>query len=317
MSRLHILKKFDHRQLFRFFVDGRLYTKEHGWEGYERRQPGCTKGMSLAYSHMIDNFELKDGLTLEYISKIQDYIFIDIDKKRRKNRYPGKVREFRISFLMKPVITKDGVAELMGDRELTEAFKKDIDGCQNAEDIYNAILDGKKIRYISEVGNLSPELNQASLDKEPKELYFKARAQVQKNITQKFMLFINEYNQTIDTLDQEEKLYFIIDIIKRLDRLHPFVDGNIRVFVTVLLNHLLMLNDFYPAIFEEPSIFDGYTTSEIVVEVKKGQELVQQLIESPESRVFGHSIADENEENISTICELMSEFIDKIQGDDK
>ena len=317
MNKLDILKNFDHRQLFRFFVDGRLYVKEHGWEGYESRQKGCTKGMSLAYSHMLDNFELKDGLTLEYLSKIQDLIFTDIDKQRRKNRYPGQVREFRISFLMKPVITKAGVQELMGDRELTQVFKKDIEGCQNAEDIYNAILDGKKIRFIAEVGDLSPELNQASLDKAPKDLYLKARAQVQKNITQKFILIIDEYNRTINTLNKEDKLYFIIDIVKRLDRLHPFVDGNIRVFVTVLLNHLLMLNDLYPAIFEEPSIFDGYTTEEIMQEVIKGQELVKQLIESPQSRVFEHSIEDENEENIAKICDLMSEFIQKIQEYDR
>lgn len=317
MGTLDILKKFDHRQLFRFFVDGRLYAKEHGWEGYESRQPGCTKGMSLAYSHMIDNFELKDGLTLEYIAKIHDLIFIDIDKKRRKNRYPGQIREFRISFLLKPVVTKDGIKELMDNRELTETFKKDIDGCQNAEDIYNAILDGKKIRFISEVGALSPELNQASLDKEPKDLYLQARLQVQKNITENFLLIVDEYNQQIHTLNQEDKLYFIIDIVKRLDRLHPFVDGNIRVFVTVLLNHLLMLHDFYPTIFEEPSIFDAYTTKEIMEEVLKGQKLVKQLIKSPESKVFGHSIIDENEENITKICHLMYEFIEKIQKYDE
>ncbi len=313
MSKLNILKNFDHRQLFRFFVDGRLYTKEHGWEGYEKRQKGCTKGMSLAYAHMVDNFDLKDGLTLEYISKLHDLTFYDIDKKLRKNRYPGEVREFRISFLIKTYITKDGIKELLGDRELSEAFKKDIDGCKNAEDLYNAIMDGKKIRYISEVGNLSPELNKASLDKEPKELYLKARVQVKKNITEKFISIIDEYNETIDTLNQEEKLYFIIDVAKRLDRLHPFVDGNIRVFITILLNHLLMLNDFYPAIFEDPSIFDGYATNELVVEVKKGQELVKQLIQSPQSKVFGHSIEDENEENITTICDLMSEFIAKLE----
>ncbi len=313
MSKLGILKNFDHRQLFRFFVDGRLYTKEHGWEGYEKRQKGCTKGMSLAYAHMVDNFELKNGLTLEYISKLHDLTFHSIDKKLRKNRYPGEVREFRISFLVKTVITKGGIKELMGERELTEVFKKEIDGCTNAEDIYSAIMDGKKIRYISEVGDLSPELNKASLEKEPKDLYLQARAQVKKNITQKFISIIDEYNQTINELKQEDKISFIIDISKRLDRLHPFVDGNIRVFVTILLNHLLMLNDFYPAIFEEPSIFDGYTTEEIRVEVMKGQELVKQLIESPESKVFGHSITDENEENISTICDLMSEFIEKIQ----
>lgn len=313
MSKLEVLKKFDHRQLFRFFVDGRLYTKENGWEGYESRQPGCISGMSLAYAHMVDNFDLPKGLTLEYISKLHDLTFFNIDKKRRKNRYPGQIREFRISFLVRPIITKEGIKELMGDRAVTDTFKKDIDGCNNAEDIYNAIIAGKKIRYISEVGELSPELNQASLDKEPEDLYLKARAQVQKNITKKVQDIIDEYNQKVHTLKQEEKLYFIVDNIKRLERLHPFVDGNTRVFITILLNHLLMLHGFNPVIFEEPSIFDAYTTEQLVAEVIKGQEIVDQLIKSPESRVFGHSIADESEENISKISELMSEFSKKIK----
>ena len=314
MSKLNILKEFDKRQLFRFFVDGRLYTKEHGWEGYEKRQKGCTKGMSLAYAHMVDNFELKDGLTLKYISKLHDLTFFYIDKKLRKNRYPGEIREFRISFLVKPVVTKDGIKELMDNRELTEVFKKDIDGCKNAQDIYNAIIDGKKIRYISEVGKLTPELNKASLDKEPKELYLQARAQVKKNITAKLMMMIDRYNQNIDIIKQEDKLYFIVDMIKKIERLHPFVDGNIRVFVTILLNHLLMLNDFYPVIFEEPSIFDAYTTQEIIEEIVKGQELVKQLHSLPTSKVFGHSIEDEDEKNLATICDLMSEFIEKLEN---
>lgn len=313
MSKLEVLKKFDKRQLFRFFVDGRLYTKENGWEGYESRQPGCVSGMSMAYAHMVDNFDMPDGLTLEYISKLHDLTFFNIDKQRRKNRYPGEIREFRISFLIRPIVTKDGIKELMGDRSITDAFKRDIDGCNSAEDIYNAIIAGKKIRYISEVGELSAELNQASIDKEPRELYLKARAQVKKNITEKVEEIIDNFNKIIPTLDQENKLHFIVDTIKRLERLHPFVDGNTRVFITILLNHLLMLHGFYPAIFEEPSIFDAYTTDEIVQEVKKGQKLVKQLIESPESRVFGHSITDESEENTSAICEHMSEFIKKIE----
>ena len=78
-----------------------------------------------------------------------------------------------------------------------------------------------------------------------------------------------------------------------------------------------MLNDFYPVIFEEPSIFDAYTTDEIMQEVLKGQDLVKQLLKSPESRVYEHSILDENEENMRVICDLMSEFIEKIKSYDE
>jgi len=314
MENLEILKKFDHRQLFRFFVDGRFYTKENGWVGYEERQPGCIEGMSLAYAHMIDNFTLPDGVTLAYLSRLHDLTFYKIEKKLRKNRYPGQVREFRISFLVRPRATsKDGLKELLGDRKLTEAFKKDIQGCENPEDLYNAISNGKKIRYIAEVGDLPPDLNQASLDKAPKDLYLKARAQVQKNITSKIQVKLDEFNRTIDNVPQMEKMRYIVNFIKELERLHPFVDGNTRVFITILLNHLLLFHGFYPAIFEEPSIFDAFTTDEIMQEIVEGQKLVGEILENPSSRVFGHSIDDEDDQNIAEICRLMSAFIERLK----
>jgi hypothetical protein len=314
MEKLSILKNFDHRQLYRFFVDGQFYAKENGWYRYEKRQPGCIEGMSLAYAHMIDNFDLPNGITLDYISKLHDLVFKKIDRKLRKNRYPGEIREFRISFLVRKRATSlEGLKELLAERELTEAFKKDIEGCFNADDLMNAIINGKKIRFVVETGYLPPELNKASLDKAPKDLYLKARAQVKKNITDKTLTIINNFNEKIDLFSGKEKLYFIINCIKDLERLHPFVDGNTRVFITILLNHLLLLHGFYPVIFEEPSIFDARTTDEIAEEIHYGQDLVKKIIENPASRIFGHSIDDEDEQNISEVCELMSALIEKIK----
>ncbi len=314
MKKLALLKEIDPCQLFRFFIDGRLYSKENGWQGYENRQPGCIEGMSLAYVHMIDNFDLTNGITLEYLSKLHDLIFLEIDKKLRKNRYPGQIREFRISFLVRERATsKDGIKELMANRALTDTFRNGIKGCQTSNDVYTSIKNGKKVRYIVETGYLPSLLDKASKEKEPKHLYLQARAQVKKNITAKTHAIIDHFNKTIDTLEQKEKLYFIIDIIKDLERLHPYVDGNTRVFITILFNHLLMLHGFYPVIFEEPSIFDARTTDEILEEVLYGQEIVKQLIRDPGSRVFGHSINDESEENIAGICKLMSSLINRIK----
>lgn len=314
MHKLSVLKQFDPGQLYRFFVDGQLYKKEHGWVRYEQRQPGCIEGMSLAYCHMIDNFMLPDGITLDYLGKLHDLIFLKIDKKLRKNRYPGQIREFRISFLVrKRATSREGLRELLANRRLHEAFKKDIDGCQTADDLYQAITEGKKIRYIVEAGYLPPLLDQASRDKQPEHLYQQARKQVQANITHKTHCLIHHFNQTINTLEGHEKLYFIVDIIKELERLHPYVDGNTRVFIIVLLNHLLMLHGFYPVILEEPSIFDAKTTEQIMQEIYQGQELVKGLLENPAMRVFGHSIHDEDEHNRAGILQLMTPLIQRLE----
>jgi len=315
ISALHVLKEFDPGQLYRFFVDGRFYATEHGWEGYESRQPGCISGMSMAYAHMLKNFELPNGLTLEYISKLHDLVFYHIDKKLRRNRYPGEIREFRISFMVRPrATTLDGLRELMGDRSLNEAFKGRINGCETVDDLYRAIQNRKHIRYIAQVGYLPPELDKASREREPIDLYLKARVQAQRNITEQVSQEIDHFNTTIHTLPDEHKLVFIVDSIKRLERLHPFVDGNTRVFITLLLNHLLMLYGFYPVIFEEPSIFDAFTTEEIMEEVLLGQGIVKELLHDPTSRVFGHSILDETSDNISNIKALMSDMIAVIKA---
>jgi hypothetical protein len=313
-STLHLLKGFDPGQLYRFFVDGRFYVGEHGWEGYEDRQPGCITGMSLAYAHMIDHFDLPNGLTLEYISQLHDLIFTNIDKKLRSNRYPGSIREFRISFLVRSrATTLEGLRELMGDRKLQEAFKGGVNGCNSVDDVYRAIQNRRKIRYIAQVGNLPPELDLASRERNPQELYLQSRVQVQKNITEQVQNEIQHFNDGIHQLPGEEKLVFIVDSIKRLERLHPFVDGNTRVFITILLNHLLMLHGFYPVIFEEPSIFDAFTTDQIMGELLDGQELVKRLLEDPTTRVFGHSVLDETDENRAEIIKLMSVVVEKIK----
>jgi hypothetical protein len=312
-NNLKILKRFDSGQLYRFFVDGRFYASEHGWEGYESRQPGCISGMNLAYAHMVDHFDLPNGLTLEYVCQLHDLIFRNIDKKLRRNRYPGAIREFRISFLVRPrATTLEGLRELMGDRDIHEAFKGDIDGCKTVGELYRAIQSRRNIRYIAQVGYLPPDLELASRAREPEELYLRSRAQVQKNITEKTQKEINHFNDTIHQLSQDQRLVFIVDSVKRLERLHPFVDGNTRVFITILLNHLLMLHGFKPVIFEEPSIFDAFTTEQIMEELLHGQELFELLLEDPTTRVFGHSILDETDESRGKITELMSELSGKL-----
>ncbi len=316
MSNLSILKKIDPKQLYRLFIDGRFYTSEHGWENYEKREPGSIEGMSLAYSYMVDNFDLKYGIDINYLCKLHDLTISKIAPRARKNRYPGEIRQFRVSFLLKPrTCSIDGLNELIEKRGMEDSLKDcEANNYKDVADVYKRVTKGEKVRYAAPMGKLSEEIFQAMVNKSPEETYQRGRKIVQKNITQVINEIIEEYNDKIDFIPKNEKPYFLVDIVKRLIRVHPFVDANARVFISILLNHLLMYHGFFPTILEEPSIFDARTTDEILIEIKIGQNLVKQLIKEPHSRFYGHSIDDENEEHHKQILELMSKFIKKIES---
>ncbi len=317
MNRLNILKKIDQKQLYRLFIDGRFYTKEHAWEGYENREPGCIEGMSLAYCYMINNFDISSGLTLKYICNLQYLTILKIDSKARRNRYPGEIRQFSVSFLLKSRTTsKDGLKELVAERGLHGSLKESKkNGYKDLEDVYQRILENKYVRYTATTGTLQDDIKQAMIDRKPSDLYQKGRKIVQQNITTSLQLLIDEYNDKIDVIsNDEEKLYFLVNLVKRMVRLHPFVDANARVFINILLNHLLIYHGFLPVIYEEPSIFDAKTTDEILVEIKIGQQLTQQLIDYPDSEFFGHSVNNENEEHHQRLVTMMSAMINKLHN---
>lgn len=317
MSRLHILKEFDKRQLYRFFVDGRFYTREHGWEEYEKREPGSIEGMSLAYSYMLDNFDLKDGLSVKYICELHNLIVSKINLQARKNRYPGQIREFQVSFLLKPRTTSlEGLRELLKEQGLENGLKEaKLNKYKSIEDVYERIQNGEDVRYRAIIGKLDDELMKGFEERKPEGLYFKARKKIQLNLYKRLENHVSEYNKKINFFtNDEDKIYFIVDFVKNVVRLHPFVDGNARVVTSILLNHIFLYHGFLPVIFEEPSITDAYTTSEILKEVVEGQKLTQLLLGNPHSKVFNHSIDDESEEHHNKILDLMSNMINKLKS---
>jgi hypothetical protein len=311
---MNALKELDPRNLYRLFVDGRFYVREHGWEGYEKREPGSIEGMSLAYTHMVDNFDLRDGLSFKYICDLHNLVISKIDPKARKNRYPGQVRQFRVSFLLKPrTCSIDGITQLLGESTFSQRLvDAEINAYIDLNDVYRSILKGENVRYIAPLGNLPTYIMEAMVDLKPKEIYLQGRALVQRNITSLCHEMVDEYNSTIGKVSGEGKLYFLVDWIKRLIRIHPFVDGNARVFINILLNHLLLYHGFNPVIYEEPSIFDGRSTEEILVEVRLGQNLFQSLLDKFDAKVFNHSISDENTENNQEVVKLMASLSDRL-----
>lgn len=90
------------------------------------------------------------------------------------------------------------------------------------------------------------------------------------NMTPLIDRWLKEYNP--DKIEHsEQRLFDIVTLCQKLERLHPFVDGNARTFGVHLLNHLLIQNGFDVTALFDPNILDGHSTAEVVQAVKEGQ----------------------------------------------
>ncbi len=79
-----------------------------------------------------------------------------------------------------------------------------------------------------------------------------------------------------------DKLYAIVDLIQSCEQLHPFLDGNTRVFSMLLLNDLLMRVGFPLAILDSPAHFGHRSKKELVDELIKGMRNCMDLLSTRE-----------------------------------
>ena len=91
-----------------------------------------------------------------------------------------------------------------------------------------------------------------------------------------YLLDVYKYN-SYHSATPSDKIKSIISLVQDCDQLHPFIDGNIRSFAVIFLNHLLMMNGFPPTIMDDPNHFDGYSVDELVEEVIRGMNRVLEL----------------------------------------
>jgi hypothetical protein len=80
-------------EVWRFFIDGNL-QKSHGWQGFEKREPGYLKALYAAYDQIYD---LVTPLSIDYISKLHQLAISDVigTNYHKKNISPTLFGKFR------------------------------------------------------------------------------------------------------------------------------------------------------------------------------------------------------------------------------
>lgn len=107
-------------------------------------------------------------------------------------------------------------------------------------------------------------------------------------LTKKMQCILDEYHTALiqlassDTADKIDKcLAIIAACCQQLEWLHPFADGNCRTFGMILLNRLLIENNFYPCIMDDPNQLDCFSINELVEAIKQGMRNFASIYSTP------------------------------------
>jgi hypothetical protein len=101
------------------------------------------------------------------------------------------------------------------------------------------------------------------------ELRFKPRAEIQRLVG----LILERYHAEKEAAGEDENalLRAVVVCCQILERLHPFADGNARIFCILLLNWLLIDTGQRPCMLADPNMFDGCSVEEAMGLVREGQ----------------------------------------------
>ncbi|MBI2784857.1 MAG: ankyrin repeat domain-containing protein [Legionella longbeachae] len=268
---LYFLKKYPMEQLWRLFVDGRFWSKQNGWEGYEEREKGSlSAGLeSLMLFSLQANDTKNFTITVELIKSIHARCGKNVEELQEKN--PGNLRVNEpVSFAIPANrASENGVIEFLKINFLQKY------ACFGSGEmgVFAPKIPINKLEYVRE--------NPYKIEVIGKQIYKKmlldgysesthfyiAPLENVEHILRKLTRSYNKDIKKAKTLD--DKVYVIAKHIKLFELLHPFRDANGRTFVNILMNIMLMQQGLPPATFYEPNVFDLYSTEELAVVIKE------------------------------------------------
>lgn len=318
---LQTFSKFDPRQLFRFFVDGRFHKKYQGWTGYEANEAGSVKGILDAYCLAMDSFDLSGGLTSGYIRDLHIACMSGVSTKNRKST-PGEVRFLESGInLYHGKSTLASVAELLEQRRgdgniifhhpdyqrAAEAF--------SAEEVLRIIQKEGRVRYRAWYPNLTAEQQQALIHSPTLRGFYEVKHLVQKCFAERTDQIVEIYNQEAAAAQTPQaQLLAISRVVRDLELLHPYPDGNCRTFVAVLMNHLLLAKGFLPAILWDPNIDAELSVQEFADEIQSGIANTQMLLQDPTARLYDYAIGDAEPADIKAFAKLSQGFVSRLHA---
>ena len=93
-------------------------------------------------------------------------------------------------------------------------------------------------------------------------------------------LLAEYYDRLTQCETDDQKLGNIVNLCQRLDQVHPFYDGNIRVFAILMLDYLCLQNGFKIPTLLDPNVFDMLSNEELISKIKDGFDRTDRMVSS-------------------------------------
>ncbi|RJX23807.1 MAG: hypothetical protein C4563_01170 [Desulfobulbus sp.] len=320
VASIEYLQKFDKAQFFRFFVDGRFQKKYNGWIGYEARERGSVQALLNGFSFMLDNLQSPTGLRCPYLLQLHRTCMLHVQASEKTA--PGDVRYLNtgMPFFIKTTtlehlqeileMRRNDGTRIFHDRELSKTADQ-----LRARDIYQLLQKKTKLIYRPWYPDLDLATQDALAGDSTLSRFYEAKHYVQMLIVDKMEEIVDRYNRNSRrATSEEEKLATIALLVRELELLHPFSDGNCRVFANVLLTQLLLYHGFPPAILHNPNLDGELSLKQWTGEIKDGMQRTLTLLEDPTATVCNYSIRDIPEEKQREFLGMAAELIQKIDA---
>ncbi|MBF0127417.1 MAG: Fic family protein, partial [Magnetococcales bacterium] len=320
-SSVCLLRRFDPEQLFRLFVDGRFHKKYDGWVGYEAGERGSVQALLNGFAHMLDHFDLTGGLEATYLLDLHKICMMGVQTRNLKSS-PGDLRHLNagMPFLAKTT-TLENLREILELRHgdgtpvfNNSAYAKPAEAL-NADELHQAILRLGKLNYRNWYPNLSEQEQRALRKEAGLQSYYQVKHLVQMQFARRVDTIVDRFNRSMRTAhDDESRLRAIALLVRELELLHPFPDGNCRTFACVLLTQLLLNYGFPPALLENPNLDGECSLEQWIGVIKQGMACFETLLENPNARVYNYSIQDASAENRRRFAAMAEPLVDKIRA---
>lgn len=322
---LDVLRAFDNRQFFRFFIDGCQLRKPGGWRKANQREPGYVAAMLNAWGVILDNFDLSGGVTAGYLRHLHATCASGVAMWNPKNT-PGDLRYLPSTITFNAtLVTEAGLAEAFDWRRgdgapmfFEAGYDKPADELDPAE-VLQAIRQRRRLTFRPWYPPLTPEQSMC-LDHKGTAVFsgtFADFYRVKRDIQVAFAIrldgLIQDFNSSIARAgDPGARLAAIARFIRRLELLHAFPDGNGRTYVSTLMNHLLLFHGFHPVILYDKDVVVPFSSDEWRGVIEQGMETTRCLLQDPEARVHGYSILDSRPSDLAAFAKLSAALVRKL-----
>ncbi|MFJ1268100.1 hypothetical protein ACD661_05995 [Legionella lytica] len=257
-----VFAAFPNEAYWKLLIDYEYWLNNDASIFDKQDSPGYLKRISKAFLYLLETMD--EGLTCNFVLRLHDMAY-----NEQRKCYLG-FKPHVASSLSDESVTHDGLIELIN--KINNGMPKGLSLTYSKE------LDNYYERYPIDLQQVNAEEILANLMTDVWPHLFIERNSLISEVEWEVENLITQYNESIQQANMpKERLKCIATLIRDLHQYHPFGDGNGRTFIFLLLNKLLITNGFSATAVESPQRFSGYSISELIIEIERGQGNFREL----------------------------------------